>query len=262
MSDGDGPNGPLGRASITRVLEAAGCVAAAEEADELIRAAPDERRLRLMVDRRLTGEPLAWITGAAVFCGLDVAVDPGVYVPRWQSEPLALEAAHLLPRRGCGVDLGTGSGAIAMVMQSVRPDARVVATEVDVVAARCARGNGVTVFEGDLDAPLPDDLASHVDVMTGVLPYVPTDALGLLPRDVRDFEPRAALDGGSQGLDLVARAVRRSRRWVSPGGWLFLEIGGDQAAAAERMFAASGYDEVRVLEDGDGDPRGICGRRS
>ena len=80
---------PLDPVSITRALEAAGCVAAAEEADELIRAAPDERGLRLMVDRRLTGEPLTWITGTAVFCGQTIAVDPGVYVPRWQSEPLA-----------------------------------------------------------------------------------------------------------------------------------------------------------------------------
>jgi release factor glutamine methyltransferase len=253
---------PLDPVSITRALEAAGCVAAAEEADELIRAAPDERGLRLMVDRRLTGEPLTWITGTAVFCGQTIAVDPGVYVPRWQSEPLAREVAQRLPPGGCGVDLCTGSGAIAVVMQSVRPDARVVATELDAVAARCARNNGVTVFEGDLDAPLPDELATRVDVMTGVVPYVPTEALGFLPRDVRDFEPRSALDGGPGGLDLVARAVAGSRRWVRPGGWLFLEIGGDQVDTTSRMFVAAGYGDVRVLEDGDGDPRGIGGRRT
>ena len=254
-------DGPLDSAWITRALEAAGCVAAAEETDELVRAAPDERRLRAMVDRRRTGEPLAWITGSTVFCGEAVVVDPGVYVPRWQSEPLAVEAAHLLPERGCGVDLCTGSGAIAVVMQSTRPDALVVATELDAAAARCARRNGVTVFEGDLDAPLPDELASQVDVMAGVLPYVPTDALRFLPRDTLDFEPRVALDGGPGGLDFVSRAVHHSRRWVKPGGWLLLEIGGDQVAAACRMFATSGYGTVRVLEDGDGDPRGICGRQ-
>jgi len=253
---------PLDTAWVTPALEAAGCVAAAEEADELVRAAPDERQLRVMVDRRRTGEPLAWITGSTVFCGTSVAVDPGVYVPRWQSEPLAAEAARLLPLDGCGVDLCTGSGAIAVVMQLTRPGALVVATELDAAAARCARRNGVTVYEGDLDAPLPDELASRVDVMAGVLPYVPTDALEFLPRDTQDFEPRAALDGGPGGLDFVSRAVGRSRRWVRPGGWLLLEIGADQVAAAGRMFSTAGYGEVRVLEDGDGDPRGICGRQA
>ena len=99
-----------------------------------------------MVERRLTGEPLAWITGRTVFCGLDVVVEPGVYVPRWQSEPLARLAAGLLPPAGAGVDLCCGTGALAMVMQAARPGARVVATEVDPVAVRCARRNHVVVF--------------------------------------------------------------------------------------------------------------------
>ena len=92
--------------------------------------------------RRLTGEPLAWITGRTTFCGLDVSVDGGVYVPRWQSEALALWAARALPPTGRGVDLCTGTGAVAMVMQSSRPDALVVATEVDATAARCAAATG------------------------------------------------------------------------------------------------------------------------
>jgi release factor glutamine methyltransferase len=213
-----------------------------------------------MLARRLTGEPLAWITGTIRFCGLDVGVRPGVYVPRWQSETLARTAADLLPPEGTAVDLCTGSGAIALVLQAARPDARVIATECDPVATACARENGVDVREGDLDAGLSADLAGQVDVMTGVVPYVPHDALHLLPRDVLSFEPRGALDGGKAGLEIVARAVACSTRWVTQSGSLLLEMGGAQFDVAARYFEASGYMDVRVLEDGDGDPRAVCGR--
>ena len=247
---------------VTLALANAGCVAAAEEADELVRAAPDGPGLQHMVDRRVTGEPLAWITGTAAFCGLTVAIEPGVYVPRWQSEPLALMAAELLPPHGVAVDLCTGSGAVAMVMQAAHPGASVTATEVDATAARCARRNGVEVVEGDLDAGLPAELAAGVDVMTGVLPYVPSGALRFLPRDVQAFEPTAALDGGTGGLTVVLRAIDGSRRWVRPGGWLLLEVGGDQVAPVTEAFATSGYRAVQVLVDDDGDPRGVFGRRT
>lgn len=215
-----------------------------------------------MLDRRLTGEPLAWITGGTLFGGQQVAVDPGVYVPRWQSEPLAEMAANLLPADGLAVDLCTGSGAIALVMQAAKPGARVVATEVDPVAIRCARRNGVEVLEGDLDEPLPATFASEVDVMVGVLPYVPSDALGLLPRDVLRFEPVSALDGGISGLALVSRAVWRSSLWIRDGGWLLLETGSDQTKAAVDLFVESGFEDIGVIEDGDGDPRGVYGRAS
>jgi release factor glutamine methyltransferase len=213
-----------------------------------------------MVARRVVGEPLAWITGTAPFCGRTVGIRPGVYVPRWQSEALSRTAADLLPARGTAVDLATGSGAIALVLQAARPEARVVATESDPVAAACARANGVDVREGDLDGPLPRDLAGTVDVMTGVLPYVPRDALHLLPRDVVAFEPRAALDGGDGGLEAVARAVGCSTRWLRPGGWLLLEAGGGQFDEVRDLFARSGFGGIRVLPDGDGDPRAVCGR--
>jgi release factor glutamine methyltransferase len=238
----------------------AGCVAAGDEALELVQAAEDDCDLARMLSRRVTGEPLAWITGTVQFCDLNVTIDPGVYVPRWQSEPLALLAAQLLPPAGRGVDLCTGSGAIAMVMQAARPDAQVVATEIDPVASMCARGNGVVVYEGDLDEALPAELASTIDVMAGVLPYVPSDAMQYLPRDVQHFEPVCALDGGDGGLDLISTVIRRSRRWIKPGGWLVLELGGDQVAEVTAMLSGSGFGEIDVLADEEGDPRGICGR--
>ena len=249
-------------AAIIRVLAAAGCVAADEEAAELAAVAPDDDTLNSLVARRVSGEPLAWLVGATRFCELDIAVDPGVYVPRWQSEPLARRAAELLPPDGTAVDVATGSGALAVVLRHRRPAARVLATDIDPVAVACARRNGVDVHEGRLDVPLPEQLAGTVDVLCAVLPYVPTGALHLLPRDVVTYEPRRALDGGDDGLHLVGELVARSTHWVRPGGWLLLEVGGDQIEPVSVLLRAAGYADGEVLLDGDGDPRGVAGRRA
>ena len=131
----------LDRASITQALATAGCIAASEEAEELVDAAGgDPGRLEAMVERRCLGEPVAWITGSIVFCGVEVGVAPGVYVPRWHTEALARRAASLLPPGGVAVDLCTGSGSIALVLAASVPTAQVLATELDPTAARCAGG--------------------------------------------------------------------------------------------------------------------------
>ena len=194
-------------------------------------AGDDERVLAGLVARRETGEPVEWIVGWAQFCGLRVRVNPGVYVPRVQTEALAVRAAAALPEGGVAVDLATGSGAIAMVLSVARPTARVVATELDPVAAACARANGVEVYEGDLDAGLPVDLCGKVDIVTANVPYVPTAAIAFLPRDVQQYEPRLALDGGADGLDLVRRVVEEvAPRLLKPGtGVAFVEVGVDQS---------------------------------
>ena len=108
---------------------------------------------------------------------------------------------------------------------------------------------------------MPAALAGRVDVMVGVVPYVPDDALHLLPRDVTAHEPTAALDGGHAGLAVLTRTVTASRRWVAPGGWLLLEAGGAQFDPLAGRFEAAGYDSLELLRDGDGDPRALCGRR-
>jgi len=137
-------------------LAAAGFVAADEEAGELVaRAGRDAVLLESMVGRRLTGEPLAWITGTAAFCGMALAVDPGVYVPRWQSEPLARRAVARLPEAGAAIDLCTGTWAVAAVLAASRPSARVVAVDLDARSVACARHNGVEAFMGDLFDPVP-----------------------------------------------------------------------------------------------------------
>ncbi len=235
-------------------------MAAEEEAAELRGAADDDAHLRRLLHRRLAGEPLAWVTGTAAFCGLTVSVAPGVYVPRWQSEPMARLAADRLPDDGVAVDLCTGSGAIGMVLRAAHPRATVVGTELDPVAAACARRNGLVVVEGDLDGALPPDLAGRVDVLVGVLPYVPDHALRLLPRDVLAYEPLRALDGGADGLARVGPVVARSPRWVRPGGWLLLEVGGGQDRPVADLYRAAGYRRVDVLEDEDGDPRAVVGQ--
>lgn len=183
-----------------------------------------------------------------------------MYVPRWQSEPLARRAAALLPDDGVAVDLCTGAGAIACVLQAAAPAATVVATDVDPVAVACARRNGVDARLGDLDAPLPSALLGAVEVMVAVVPYVPTDQLAFLPRDVTAFEPRLALDGGAGGTDLLSAAVTRSTRWLADGGWLLLELGGDQAPAVAEQMAGAGFVDVTVHRDEDGHDRAIQGR--
>ena len=232
-------------------LAAAGCVAADEEAEMLTEAAGgDPGRLDALVGRRERGEPVEWIVGWAPFCGRRVIVHPGVYVPRVQTEVLARRAASLVRTGGVAVDLATGSGAVAAVLRSAGAT-EVVATELDPVAAACARANGVTVFEGDLDEPLPARYERNVDVLTANVPYVPTTAIALLPRDVQDHEPRLALDGGADGLDLVRRVLALAPRWLRPGtGRVLVEIGPDQAAAnfPDLVHHRDEEDDVRALE--------------
>ena len=252
---------PLDRDSVKGMLTEAGCVAPGEEADELIRtAAGDQAVLGDLVARRTDGEPLAWLTGSVMFGGIRLLVTPGVYVPRLQTEPLTRRAATLLPSGGVAVDLCTGAGAIAVVLATAVPAARVLATELDLDAVLCARRNGVEVFEGFLDDPLPRALEHRVDVITAVVPYVPTDALRLLPRDVQAFEPRLALDGGADGMDLLMQVVRRSGHWLRPGGWLLLELGTAQAEPIGRRLHEVGFGEPDVMTDEDGDPRAVCAR--
>jgi release factor glutamine methyltransferase len=246
------------RRQLIHALGAAGCVAPAEEAEELLRAAgAGVGVLEELVARRRRGEPLAWIIGSVDFCGMRVHVDPGLYVPRPHTEVLARRAASLLPGDGIAVDLCTGSGAVAAVMRSVHPDATVLATDRDRRAIECARSNGVTAFLGDLDEPLPSSLERRVDVMTAVVPYVPTEELHLLPRDVVAYEPRHALDGGPRGTAFLERVAELSVRWLRPGGRVLLELGGDQALAVATTMSVVGLSTFRVHRDGDGDDRAI-----
>ena len=239
----------MGHEALQRRLSVAGCVAADEEAGMLTEAAGgDAGLLDALVRRREAGEPVEWIVGWAPFCGRRVVVHPGVYVPRVQTEVLARRAAMLVRPGAVAVDLATGSGAVAVVLQA--SGAHVVATELDGAAADCARANGVTVYEGDLDEPLPATYEGRVDVLTANVPYVPTAAMALLPRDVQAHEPRLALDGGADGLELVRRVLAVAPRWLRPRtGRALVEIGPDQAAAFPGLVHHRDAEgDVRALE--------------
>jgi release factor glutamine methyltransferase len=243
---------------LAALLAGAGFVAAEEEAVELRAcAAGDVELLDSLVARRLTGEPLAWITGSVSFCGLEIRVDRGVYVPRWQSEPLARRAVARLPTNGTAIDLCTGAGAIATTLMSHRPGARVVACDLDERAVACAAANGVEVYRGDLFAPLPRALQGRADVVVGVVPYVPTPELPLLQRDTFAFESPLSYDGGRDGTGILRRVLTDSPRFLRSGGALLLELGGDQADALDDDLARLGYVGVKVLIDEDGDVRGL-----
>jgi release factor glutamine methyltransferase len=238
--------------TVAALLADSGFVAPHEEAEELLaRAGGDAELLDSLVRRRLTGEPLAWITGKVEFCGLEIRVDPGVYVPRWQSELLARRAVEHLPASGTGIDLCTGAGAIARTLSANRPGARVVASDLDPRAVACARANGVEAYAGDLLAPLPP--LPRADVVTAVVPYVPTPDLPRLQRDTFTFEPTSFYDGGPDGMALLRRVVAEARGVLETGGALLLELGGHQAETLE----LPGYTNVTVLHDEEGDVRGV-----
>jgi release factor glutamine methyltransferase len=249
---------PSDREGLVALLVDGGFVAADEEADELLaRADGDAELLGALVARRLTGEPLAWITGSVSFCGLRIRVDPGVYVPRWYTEALARRAVERLPANGTAIDLCTGTGAIAKTLMTQRPGADVVACDLDERAVACATANGVQAFRSDLFDALPSTLHRSVDVIVGVVPYVPTPELGLLQRDTFSFESALSYDGGRDGTEILRRVLTDSPRFLRPGGALLLELGAEQPDALGDDLARLGYTDVTVRVDEDGDVRGI-----
>ena len=240
-------------------LLAAGCIAADEEAAIYLAGAPDEATLEGWLRRRERGEPPAWITERVRFCGRLLHIAPGLYVPRPQTEELARRAAALLPGHGRALDLCTGCGAVAAHLRASVPTAAVIGVDVDRRAVACARRNGVVAVAADVAEPLPAD--GRFDVVTAVAPYVPTEDLDLLPADVQRYEPRIALDGGADGLDLVRRVIGAARRLLAPGGWLLVEVGGDQDQRLGPALA-TGFGRAIVWHDDDGDLRGLAAQRS
>ncbi|MFB8030903.1 MULTISPECIES: putative protein N(5)-glutamine methyltransferase [unclassified Streptomyces] len=234
---------PLTFASLVTLLREAGCVFAEDEAELLVAAADDPTELASMAGRRAAGLPLEHVLGWAEFCGLRIAVDPGVFVPRRRTEFLVRQAAALAPGSPVVVDLCCGSGALGTALASSLRDAELHAVDVEPAAVRCARrnvGRLGTVYEGDLFAPLPGWLRGRVDVLLANVPYVPTEDVGLLPAEARIHEPRVALDGGGDGLDVMRRVVAEAADWLAPGGSLLVETSERQAARALETVGSSG----------------------
>lgn len=231
-------------ADIVLRLRAAGCVFAEDEAQLLIDAAASPAELNAMVERRAGGLPLEHVVGWAEFCGLRIAVDPGVFVPRHRTEFLVRQAADLARPGAVVVDLCCGSGALGVALAAVVAGIDLHAVDVDPAAAHCARHNLAAVaghvYEGDLYEPLPARLRGRVDILLANTPYVPTEEVELLPREARLYEPGVALDGGADGLDMQRRVAAAAPGWLAPEGHLLVETSDRQAPFTAEIFARSG----------------------
>ncbi|MFE2289557.1 putative protein N(5)-glutamine methyltransferase [Streptomyces sp. NPDC059452] len=230
-------------------LRRAGCVFAEDEAALLHGAAASPDELSLLVERRAAGLPLEHVLGWAEFCGRRLAVDAGVFVPRRRTEFLVRQAVELAPRRAVVVDLCCGSGALGVALATELDQVELHACDVEPAAVRCARRNvgGLgQVYEGDLFAPLPARLLGRVDVLLANVPYVPSADVEFLPAEARVHEPRVALDGGGDGLDVMRRVAVEAPRWLAPGGSLLVEVSERQQGAAVEVLRAAGL-SPRVL---------------
>ncbi|TLM80294.1 MAG: peptide chain release factor N(5)-glutamine methyltransferase [Actinobacteria bacterium] len=231
---------------------------------------PEERAtFRDSIERRVAGEPLQHITGEVGFRHLVLRVGPGVFIPRPETEVLVdVVLRHLGVHGGEALvaDLCAGSGAVALSIAHECEGARVWAVEADPAAAALAAENAdrlgladaVTVLTGDLFAPLPADLRGRLDAVVANPPYIPTADLADLPAEVRDREPRAALDGGADGLDTARRIMDGAREWLTPGGVLAMELDESRVADADKLMRAW-YEGVVSEQDLAQRPRVVAG---
>ncbi len=255
--------GPSDVAAAAETLRAAGCVFAEEEADLLAAAAATRAELDALVARRAAGLPLEHIVGWAQFCGLRIAVGPGVFVPRRRSELLVRQAIAVARAPGPGggahttrpviLDLCCGSGAIGVAVASALGGAELHAADIEPAAVACARENVATVggrvYQGDLYAPLPAALRGRVDVLVVNAPYVPTAEIALLPSEARLHEPAIALDGGTDGVAIHRRVAAGAAEWLGAGGRLLIETSERQAALTAAAMTAGGLVASAVSDD-------------
>jgi release factor glutamine methyltransferase len=251
-------------------LRAAGCVFAEEEAALLVEAAGVD--LDGLVARRVAGEPLEHVLGWVELAGRRWSVGPGVFVPRRRSELLvdvATTALRTGPADPVLVDLccgcGAVGGAVLLAARAAGTDVVLHASDLDAAAVRHAEANlaslGAHVHRGDLFGGLPAALRERVSVLVCHAPYVPTSALATMPREAREHEPLLALDGGSDGLDVVRRVAVEAPDWLAPGGMLLVEVGEDQVAEASSVMRRAGLVPAvvrgHVGTDDDSPPSGL-----
>jgi release factor glutamine methyltransferase len=206
------------------------------------------------VERRAHREPLQLITGETVFYGLTLKVRPGVFVPRPETEVLVELALELLPGSATlTYDLACGCGNVACALAVHRPNLRVVATDASVEAAALARENaalcGVAERVAVVRVDLVAGLTEKADLLCCNPPYVPTGEIAGLEPEVRDHDPRGALDGGPDGLDVIRRLAGEVERLVKPGGRALVEIGHGQGEAVRRIFSETGGVEGVEIKD-------------
>jgi release factor glutamine methyltransferase len=222
-------------------------------------AAPQRRTFERLIRRRATGEPIPFIKGSTEFRGLDLLVRPGVFVPRDASEFLAEQAMRRLRGRPRPVhlDLATGAGTIALAVASEVPRASVVGTDLSSDAVKLARTNAKRLglrarfVAGDLFGGLPRTLEGTVDVITLHPPYVPMRELKDLPEEIRAWEPEHTLtDRTRDGLGLITRTAREAPTWLTPNGWLLLEVSPDRVRHVKGVLRREGFRDIRSTKGG------------
>jgi len=220
---------------------------------------------REKVQRRAKREPVQYILGEAEFWSLPFTVNPAVLVPRADTEVLVEEALAHIEGPAHLLDVGTGSGAIAVALAHEKPEIKVTALDCSESALQVARSNAernkvterVTCVVGDL-ADLP---AGPFGMVVSNPPYIPTLACEQLMPEVRDYEPRLALDGGDDGLSAYRLLAAQAGKVLAPGGWLLVEVGIDQAADVGALLMVAGLTEIKSRDDYAGIPRVVMGRK-
>ena len=223
-------------------------------------------RYRAMVTRRGRREPLQHILGSQEFCGLEFEVTPDVLIPRYDTETLVHEALRRMPDAASVLDIGTGSGCIAIALAHRLPAAKVTAVDISgaalAVARRNADSNSVAIefLQGSLCEPVA---GRHFDLIVSNPPYIPSRDMDILEPEVRDFDPRGALDGGADGLDIYRALIPSAYSCLHAGGWLLVEVGAGQDQDVIQLFSdASGYAEPITAIDPGGIIRVVGGQRT
>jgi release factor glutamine methyltransferase len=234
-------------------------------------SASEEQRTRFreLVRQRLEGCPVAYLVNRKEFFSLEFEVNRNVLIPRPDTECVVMECLRLAQEMAAPsvVDIGTGSGAIAVAVARRHKDARVTAVDLSPAALEVARRNAarhglaerVRFLEGDLFGPLP---AGHrFDFILSNPPYIAHEDMERLPAGVLHYEPHVALDGGPGGFAVFDRLAEQARRFLAPGGYLIVEIGAPQEGRArDRLSPYPEYDLAKTIRDGSGHPRVLVTR--
>lgn len=256
-------------------LEALWCLAGLPLRDGSVAALdePSVLRLRALVDRRLAGEPLAYLIGRQTFMGIEFLSSPEAMIPRKESEILGYAALEVLKtlvaEKGAArvLDLCSGSGNMGLALATCVPACRIFGGDISEEAVRLAERNAqflgladrASYRTGDFLASFEtEEFLGAVDLLTCNPPYISTARVETMAHEIVDFEPRAAFDGGPLGIKLLARLVKEAPRFVRPGGWVACETGLGQGESMSRMFQKSpDYQQVRNFNDTEGHVRAI-----
>ncbi|RDU38075.1 putative protein N(5)-glutamine methyltransferase [Neobacillus piezotolerans] len=250
--------------SIMNRLRSEGCIFAEEETQLLTSEARSIEELMNMVKKRVSGLPLEYVLGFTTFCGLRIEVEQGVFIPRPRTEFLVQQATFLTRQFDIVLDLCCGTGAVGAAIATDHKRILLHSVDIDPVAVRCALRNltkiGGHVYQGDLYDVLPHTLRSQVNIIVANAPYVPTDSVKLLPREARLYEPKVALDGGNDGLDLHRLVAQKAPQWLLPGGNLLIETSQMQGAKTMEVFVKAGL-IAKIARDEELDATVVIGTK-